>query len=103
MTILGHAMEAVKDIRKRYIESIEEASWDTIGEFYRFAFMDILANEINAGILYVTNKIIGLDFTLRKYAQSTGIISPKITLASYIKISHILLQWSLLLLSQQEF
>ena len=51
--------------------------------------MDIPANKINTGILYVTNRIMGLDLALREYSQITGIAFPEITLSSSVQnLSH---------------
>ena len=68
---------------------IEEVRCDTITDDCQFVFMDCHPNEMNAGILYVKNRLGGLGIALWEYAQLTGIVSPNITSASSVQnLSH---------------
>ena len=51
--VFTHAMEAVMDIKKRYIETLQEEDWSAIEETYSFVHMDVPANETKDGIMYV--------------------------------------------------
>ena len=55
-TLFSMALDGVLEIKRRYMhESLEEAHWDTIGEDFDFAWMDVLPVEVKEGILYVKN------------------------------------------------
>ena len=71
------------EIKRRYMhESLEESDWDTIGEDFDFAWMDVLPMEIKEGILYVKNWVFELDTLLQDHQEKTGIPSPMLTPAA---------------------
>ena len=82
-TLFNMAVDGVLEIKRRYMhESLEEAHWDTIGEDFDFAWMDMLPVEVKEGILYVKNRVFELNTLLQDYQEKTGIPSPMLTPAS---------------------
>merc|ERR1711954_248663 len=73
-TLFSMAVDGVLEIKRRYMhESMEEVHWDTIGEDFDFAWMDVLPVEVKKGILYVKNQVFELNILLQDYKEKTVI------------------------------
>ena len=67
------------------MESLQKSGWDTIDEPYGFVKMYLPSGEIKDGIIYVKNRIMELNITLREYQERTEMSSPRFTPASSVQ------------------
>ena len=67
------AMNAIDEIKQKYILSVRDKEWDPIQEGHYYATFNVDTNNVRHGISWVTKKVEGLNELLIKYKNKTGI------------------------------
>ena len=79
------AMDAIDDIKSRYVHASRDKDWDQIQEGHWYANFVMDQDDVRQGISWVTQKVKGLSDLLAEYEDKTGIPCSRMTPAESIQ------------------